>query len=349
MYFWQINGKNRRNSGRNESAFYWCHPHNLKRKKETPMNKFRFTLTALAIMAFTLMIASGVQAQATRTWVSGVGDDVNPCSRTAPCKTFAGAISKTATNGEIDALDPAGFGAVTITKSITIDGSPTGVGGILNAGTTGVIINMAAGDARKTATLRGLSIQGAGTGTRGINILAATRVYVENCFISGQNGAPGDGITDSRTAGGLLEVDNTTITNNTGNGINVAPSAGSTTINVHISNSRLQGNGNTGLVLGSGVKGTIFNSVVTGQSGSGGGFFLSAAAGITELSVDHCVVSNNNVGFIASSANTTIRVSNTTAINNTTLATVAGGGLVSSYGNNQTGGTVFPSPATGQQ
>ena len=80
------------------------------------------------------------QAQATRTWVSGVGDDVNPCSRTAPCKTFAGAISKTAANGEISVLDPGGFGAVTITKSITLNGEGT-LAGILNAGTNGVIVS----------------------------------------------------------------------------------------------------------------------------------------------------------------------------------------------------------------
>ena len=312
------------------------------------MSKVRFTLNILAIAVFTLTVASMAQAQATRTWVSGVGDDANPCSRTAPCKTFAGAISKTATNGEIDALDPAGFGAVTITKSITIDGSPTGVAGILNAGTTGIIINMAAGDVRKSATIRGVSIQGAGTGTRGFNILAATRVYIENCFISGQNGSPGDGIVDSRTvANSILEVDNTTITNNTGNGINVT-AAGTSGVQVHVSNSRLEGNGNTGLVLATGAKGTIYNSVITGHNGTGAGFFLS---GTSELSVDHCVVSNNNVGFVASAAGSTIRVSNTTAINNTTLATVAGGGVVTSYGNNQTGGvgSPFPSAATSQQ
>src|SRR6476661_4531805 len=114
----------------------------------------------LACTLLALAIPSTAFGQATRTWVSGVGDDANPCSRTAPCKTFAGAISKTATNGEIDALDPAGFGAVTITKSITIDGSPTTVGGILNAGVPGIIINATNG----VVTLRGLSIQGAGNG-----------------------------------------------------------------------------------------------------------------------------------------------------------------------------------------
>src|SRR6266436_9553877 len=103
------------------------------------MNKFRFTINALAIAIFTLAFASMAQAQATRTWVSGVGDDANPCSRTAPCKTFAGAISKTADGGEIDALDPAGYGAVTITKGMTIDGG--GFASILVSGTNAVIIN----------------------------------------------------------------------------------------------------------------------------------------------------------------------------------------------------------------
>src|SRR5688500_9988249 len=116
------------------------------------MNKFRFTLTALAIMAFTLMVSSSAQAQATRTWVSGVGDDVNPCSRTAPCKTFAGAISKTAKDGEISVLDPGGFGAITITKSITINGTHgAGFGGILSAGVNGVVVNITdVNDVRKT-------------------------------------------------------------------------------------------------------------------------------------------------------------------------------------------------------
>lgn len=305
------------------------------------MNKFRFTLTALAIMAFTLMIASGVQAQATRTWVSGVGDDVNPCSRTAPCKTFAGAISKTATNGEIDALDPGGFGAVTITKSITIDGSPTGVAGILNAGTSGVIINITSGtDVRKAVTLRGISIQGAGTGTRGVNILAASAVYVENCFISGQNGSPGSGIDDSRAGGGFLEVDNTNITNNTGNGIIQNPSSGNVGLKLHLSNSRIEGNGGSGVFLGSNAKASIYNSVLT-QNSAAGVFVQQTAGGPTEANVDQCVVSNNGTGFQANTSNTTIRVSNTNAINNSNLFLVAGGGLVLSYGNNQAGGSAF--------
>ncbi|HKO96189.1 MAG TPA: right-handed parallel beta-helix repeat-containing protein [Pyrinomonadaceae bacterium] len=304
------------------------------------MNKTRFTFTALAIVAFTLMISSSAQAQATRTWVSGVGDDVNPCSRTAPCKTFAGAISKTAKDGEIDALDPGGFGGVTIVKSITISGGPTGEAGISNSLTTGIIVNITdAADVRKTVVLRSIAINGMGSGLRGIRIVAGSRVFVENCFISGNHGNPGHGIEDVRTSGSL-NVDNTNILNNLGNAITV------TGASVNVSNSRLAGNGNTGLVLGNNAKGTIMNSVVTNNVG---GFFLSAVAGTTsELNVDHCIVSNNNTGFIANTAGTTIRVSNTNAANNGTLATVAGGGAVSSYGNNQTGGLAFPSAGTGQ-
>src|SRR3989440_13018172 len=110
-----------------------------ERKRRLQMNKFRFTINALAIAIFMFAFASFAQAQATRTWVSGVGDDVNPCSRTAPCKTFAGAISKTAANGEIDCLDPGGFGSGTITKSITIDGGPTGEASILASGAVAAV------------------------------------------------------------------------------------------------------------------------------------------------------------------------------------------------------------------
>src|SRR4029078_7089446 len=104
------------------------------------MKTTRFALNMVAMFAVCLFCSTLANAQATRTWVSGVGDDANPCSRTAPCKTFAGAISKTAAGGEINCLDPAGFGAVTITKSISIDCHHT-LGEILAASVNGIIIN----------------------------------------------------------------------------------------------------------------------------------------------------------------------------------------------------------------
>src|SRR6476619_6682039 len=146
-------------------------------------------LLALAATAFVALLQGApAHAQASRTWVSGVGDDANPCSRTAPCKTFAGAISKTFINGEINCLDPGGFGAVTITKSITIDCHEV-FASILASGTNGININIAAGnpnDPLRSVRIRNLNINGAGatgsvgtrTGLKGINILAATSVFV---------------------------------------------------------------------------------------------------------------------------------------------------------------------------
>src|ERR1051326_4731011 len=109
------------------------------------MSKARFFVNTLALIVLTLGITSLANAQATRTWVSGVGDDANPCSRTAPCKTFAGAISKTAAAGEISVLDPGGFGAVTITKAITLNGDGT-LAGILSALTNSIVVQAPANE-----------------------------------------------------------------------------------------------------------------------------------------------------------------------------------------------------------
>src|SRR5579885_284314 len=143
------------------------------------MNKSRFTMMAFAIVAFVVLASSSAHAQATRTWVSGVGDDANPCSRTAPCKTFAGAISKTAAGGEIDALDPAGFGALTITKSITIDGGGS-LASVLVSGTNGIVVTAGPND---VVILRNLAFNGLGTGLAGIKYLAAKGLYIQDCSI----------------------------------------------------------------------------------------------------------------------------------------------------------------------
>src|SRR5579862_7244260 len=121
--------------------------------------RMRFTAVAVGLMAM-FLAAAQLSAQATRTFVSGVGDDANPCSRTAPCKTFAGAISKTTAGGEINVLDPGGFGALTITKALTIDA--TGVeAGVLVSGTNGITVAAGPTD---SVFLRGLDFVGIGTG-----------------------------------------------------------------------------------------------------------------------------------------------------------------------------------------
>src|SRR6516164_1945938 len=143
-----------------------------------------------------LLNATSAQAQATRTWVSGVGDDANPCSRTAPCKTFAGAISKTAPGGEINVLDPGGFGAVTITKSISI----TSVGfeaGVLVSGTNGIVVSVADTD---KVLLEGLDIEGLGTGLDGVRIIGGGKTTIRRCSIRNftQNGINLAGTANAR-------------------------------------------------------------------------------------------------------------------------------------------------------
>ena len=173
------------------------------------MNQTDRALRLVVLFIFAVALASmTARAQATRTWISGVGDDVNPCSRTAPCKTFAGAISKTAAGGEINCLDPGGFGAVTITKSITLDCTGT-FGSILASGTNGIIINIGDSDTTRTVRLRGLSINGAGsggpTGINGVRIMSAAKVFVESVAIDGftKNGIS---VENAGTANNVIDL-----------------------------------------------------------------------------------------------------------------------------------------------
>jgi hypothetical protein len=328
------------------------------------MSKSSFALRILTFFVFTIAVGSIAQAQATRTWVSGVGDDAGPCSRTAPCKTYAGAISKTAVNGEISTLDPGGFGAVTITKSITIEGTQgQGYGSILHSATTGVSILFdnftAAGESQKTVRLRNLNINGSGgsagnasSGLRGIRITGGaavvnTEVYVEDCILDGSFTTPGRGIEDVRKGGGLLSVSNTTIRNMSGSGISIATTSGDGAIKLVVNNSMVH-NCLFGIAAGTNTKSTIYNSSFVNNTTAG---LLvedndGAGVGTTDMAVDHCVVSNNDYGFIAGTGSSTIRVSNTTAMYNNTLFSVAGGGQVLSYGNNQAGGMAFSGPVS---
>jgi hypothetical protein len=180
----------------------------------------RGTTTTMLLASFVALAfcSEPVHAQATRTWVSGVGDDANPCSRTAPCKTFAGAISKTAAGGEISVLDPGGFGAVTITKSISIVATSS-EGGVLASGVNGITINAASTD---TVHLQGLIIEGAGTGINGIRVLSAGNVTIGNCVIRGFN-ASGNGnavLIEPPVNGARVHIEGSLLTKNN-NGLKV--------------------------------------------------------------------------------------------------------------------------------
>ena len=207
-----------------------------------------FLRGVLAIVAVAALHATPAWAQATRTWVSGVGDDVNPCSRTAPCKTFAGAISKTATGGEINCLDFGGFGAVTITKSITIKCEGT-IGGILATGTNGVNINDSASAPPGTAivTLSGLDIEGVNTGLNGTSFASGAALHVHKTQIRGfrASGNGGNGISFAPTGKAELYVADSYITDNastaTTSGILVRPT-GNAPVTVSVVRTQLQNN-----------------------------------------------------------------------------------------------------------
>ncbi|MBW5435862.1 hypothetical protein FXB41_14040 [Bradyrhizobium canariense] len=279
-------------------------------------------MRSLAIVAFAAclilpaLISAPAHAQASRTWVSGVGDDVNPCSRTAPCKTFAGAISKTAAFGEINCLDPAGYGAVTITKSITLNCSST-IGSVLVAGTNGIVISAATTD---RVVLRNIQLQGlAGTaspGLNGVRILTAASVSIENCVIQGFSQA---GISDTRTAGNTqLYVRNSVVVNNTGTGISIAATAPNraTLDGVELVGNLFgiaAANGNTAMVTRSVVSGNT-----TGVEADSGG----------AINIDSSSITGNGTG-VQSTSN--IRLSNSDVTLNTTGFT----GTALTHGNNR--------------
>src|SRR5271166_3345837 len=227
---------------------------------------------------FCLIASTIAQAQATRTWVSGVGDDANPCSRTAPCKTFAGAISKTAADGEINVLDPGGFGAVTITKSIRIISDHIEAG-VLVSGTNGIIVNVGSTD---SVVLDGLDIEGLGTGLNGVQIIGGGTVVIRRTSI---NNFTGNGVNLTGTAFARVVVQDSFLSNNAG-GVNVQGAGGAsnngiidhTTIdndtnfavqiagpgNIYLSSSQLIGAGPKLAISGSGQINSYGNNVIRG-------------------------------------------------------------------------------------
>jgi hypothetical protein len=254
----------------------------------------------------------------TRTWVSGVGDDVNPCSRTAPCKTFAGAISKTAAGGEINTLDPGGFGTLTITKSITIVndgnlGSVLASGGINGFNVSGAGIHV---------VLRGLDINGAGTtlGLNGIRFLNGASLTVENCRIYGFSGR---GIEVATPAASALFVKDTTISASAGAGIIMT---GTGPVDAVLDNVRIERSG-IGLRVENGEV-TVSRSLIAGNTNNG---ILVTGAAI--VNVDNSVISGNG-GAGARSSGGTIRLGNSTVVGNANGLLASGGGQIVSLGNN---------------
>jgi len=282
------------------------------------MTKARFA--AVLGLAAACLYPSLAFAQASRTWVSGVGDDANPCSRTAPCKTFAGAISKTAPAGEIDTLDPGGFGAVTITKSMTIDGE-SGLAGVLVSGTNGIVISAGSSD---VIILRNLDINGIGSGLNGISILAAGDVRIENTKIYGFTQR---GIVDQRTSGHLF-VSNTVVSNNAQTAI-LALSGGGSSLTVDLDHVQMHSNGVAGLAVTGGALAMVNNSWATSNVH---GFYADSAS---VINLNDCVAFGNSSSGVIALSGSAVRMFSTSVTNNTNGLTSSGGGSIGSYGGNR--------------
>jgi hypothetical protein len=273
-----------------------------------------------------LFVATSLSAQATRTWVSGVGDDVNPCSRTAPCKTFAGAISKTATCGEISVLDPGGFGVVTITKSITIDGTGTKAS-ITNSLANGITINITVSDSCNTVILRNLDVNGgsnnvANLGLSGIRLLGsvATNLHIEHVAIAHQlrgiDIAPA--VAQSRVF--MKDVD---IRHTTTHGIDVRPNAG-LQVRLSFEDVTSRNSAGDGLRVGNDVRGTIANSAFQGNNNG-----VNVVNNSSIVMLADTVISQNITNGLINGGTATTLIDGCTITNN-------GTGLL-----NNTGGTVF--------
>jgi hypothetical protein len=254
------------------------------------MRKIKLPLSISITLLMICLLSSGAQAQASRTWVSGVGDDANPCSRTAPCKTFAGAISKTAAGGEIDALDPGGFSGLTITKAITIDGGGGQVASVLVSGTNGILVAAGPTD---VVTLRNLRINGIeGTGSGGLNGIyyqSGAALHVENCNIFGFTE---DGIHVGTSAASALLVNETFLTNNA-NGIQIAPTSGN--VRSALVQVRAQDNSGYGFLLNPGSSATGAGTTIDDSSALVNG---TAGIGVNggTLYLGNSVIVRNNVG-----------------------------------------------------
>lgn len=276
------------------------------------MRHLSLTIAVMAIIStFSLRPAT---AQVTRTWVSGVGDDINPCSRTSPCRTFAGALSKTTAGGEIRTLDVSDYGALTITKSITISAGGLEAG-VLVSGGNGILINAAATD---IVVLRGLDIEGLGTALVGIKVTGTlAALYVENCTVNAFRGSNGSGVEIAPTVAGTTKVfiKDTIVRNNgqgTGGGIFINPGSG-VTVKASLDNVRMENNVFGFKISGGASSASVNLSVAAGNTFAG----FSAAMSGAVLNIEKSVAYGNGTG-VTCVAGTTVRVGNTSISANTT-------------------------------
>ncbi len=298
------------------------------------MKNLRFGSSLLLFVLLALAFGPLAKAQASRTWVSGVGDDANPCSRTAPCKTFAGAISKTAAGGEIDCLDPGGFGALTITKAITID-CDSGVGSVLVNGTNGIVI--AANASTDVVRLRNLTINGIGSGINGIRYLSGLAVFIQEVDIWDFTSNCVDVATGSTA--GALTIENSSFSNCSGAGVNVATNNLTASVDLH--NVRIWKTANA-INAQNGARVNVRDSILSLNSiGVNQGNLVGAGSTVnvsgSTLSFNSVALQSITGGFISAFGNT---LTTNSLVYNSNGGTIITGNDNTSFGNSAIGSAV---------
>ena len=284
-------------------------------------------------LAVTLPAVSA-QAQNARSFVSAHGLDINSCALAAPCRTLAAAFAATNAGGEIDVLDPAGYGALTINKAISIVNDGVGTAGVIvPSGGDGIAISAGPNDA---VSLRGLSIEGGGVGATGISFNTGKSLTVENCVIRHMTG---DGIDfASSTATSALTVSNTLVADNGANAITFFPTGTATAVFNRI---EANNNVNYGIYLvgfdsaaTNTINATVADSVAAGNGQAGFTSITTSGKAPASFMVFHSVAANNGTGVSAAGPGATVSIANSTLTGNATGWVVFPSGIVNSYGDN---------------
>jgi Right handed beta helix region len=313
-----------------------CQAFNVEELLEAVFMKiFGLLLAMIQAMIMATLFAASANAQATRTWVSGVGDDANPCSRTAPCKTFAGAISKTSAGGEIDALDPGGFGALTITKAITIDGGGGQVASVLVSGTPGISISAGPAD---RVILRNLAINGEATGTNGINFISGHDLSVEHCTIMNFINV---GINFQPSVHASLVLTDSNLEGNAGGALIVSATSGVSRLAAIRSSFHRSA---FGVMAAQNSNAQITGSLIASNTGDG----AQANGATAQLTLDSTTITKNGGDGVHALNSGVVRMSNDTVSFNLTTGFLAeSGGQILTFSNNWVAGNAADGSRTG--
>jgi hypothetical protein len=291
-------------------------------------------VTAAGIALNTALSSTPASAAFLRTFVSGLGSDSNPCTHAQPCLTFEFAITQTVAGGEIDVLDSGGYGPVTIDKAISIVNDGVGTAGIRTLSSSGTAITINAGP-NDAVSLRGLTIDGVGTGVTGIAFNTGQSLTIENSVIRHFTFV---GIHFAPNATSNLAVLSTRVADNASSGVIVIPSGSGavTAVFNHVEVSNNAGNGID--VQGQGSTGTVNIAVSDSEAVSNGltGFFSNSFAGKapTTLMMFRSVAANNGTGIQAFGTGATLRAAQSMVTGNTSGWQATSSGVVQSYGDN---------------